>query len=259
MNWPDFPFSKHLIHHFWIALLLSLWLLSFLILFAPFDVSDLNKYARWTLLPPYGIIFLLNYGLLVPWQQKIYKKTQAWNLALELIFLLAFLLLCFFGSFFYYSSPIMNGDLSIGAFFTQQYIAFSLILSPLVLILRWAFGKQSARNELSKSLLVLRGSSKQDVLQIAAADLIFIQSADNYVEVNYFAHGKLEKHLLRSTLQSIRTQAPVLIQAHRSYLFNPIHFKRWKNQNIMIIAGLEVPVSKSYKINIEEHLNSTPN
>lgn len=45
--------------HFLIATAISIWLVSFLILIAPFDISDLDIEERFLMMHPYGIITFL--------------------------------------------------------------------------------------------------------------------------------------------------------------------------------------------------------
>ncbi|MBR9844679.1 MAG: hypothetical protein GYB35_00540 [Algicola sp.] len=72
-------------YHSIIAIIISLWLVLFLILIAPFDIEELNFSARLEILPVYGLITFLVYVLLIPFQNWLFKKTQTWNIVLELL------------------------------------------------------------------------------------------------------------------------------------------------------------------------------
>lgn len=252
----DFPFSTQIKHHAGIALLLAIWLVLFLILFAPFDVEELRPAFRWRLLPAYGGIVFACYVIGLPLQFLFFQKKQTWNLLSEGISLLLFLALSFFASFSYYASPIMNGELGRSQFFIQQFLAFSIVISPLVLLLRWRAGRIQGRA--SSPRIQLRGAARQDLLQLAPDDLVCIQSADNYVEVSFLIQGKTQRRLLRNTLSDMEAQAPFLLRTHRSYLIHPLHFVRWVSPNAIQVKDQEVPVSRSYKKQVSQALNSVP-
>ncbi len=85
-------------------------------------------------------------------------------------------------------------------------------------------------------------------------NLLFIQSADNYVEVNFFENGVLSKSLLRNSIKKLETtfaNTPV-IRCHRSFIVNTNNIELAKktssgfNLTLNKVPEVIIPVSKSY-------------
>ncbi len=85
-------------------------------------------------------------------------------------------------------------------------------------------------------------------------NLLFIQSADNYVEVNFFENGVLSKSLLRNSIKKLETafaNTPV-IRCHRSFIVNTNNIELAKktssgfNLTLNQVPEVVIPVSKSY-------------
>ena len=235
-------------HHAYVALFISVWLVLFLVLIAPFDVSDLPFGIRLQILPPYGIISFVCYMLLIPLQNWIYQQTQKWTVVHEVIFFTVFHVLTLFGCFLYYKTDIIRGTYPFNEFVLQIFYPIFFILFVLILIARWYVNNKILRDEIKKVSIV--GDNKLDVLHIYFSDLVCMTSADNYVEVFYIENGQLQKKLLRSTLKKMETQWSALMKVHRSYLINPEHFSHWIDSKSIALTQMNVPISNSYKENI---------
>ncbi len=240
-------------HHFWIGLIISIWLIFFLVIVAPFDVQELPFAIRLELMPLYGIIAFIGYIALIPIQNWLYLKTHKWTLVHEFIFLIIFNVVVSISSYFYYKSDIVNGDYAMSQFFIHVYIpTLILLLIPLVILRLYLF---QSKRFVHEEKITLRGDNKHDILQIPFSDLVCASSADNYVVINYIEEGKLQKRLLRNTLKGIQDQQSSLLKVHRSHLINPLHFVGWKNSATLILTHVEVPVSKAYKNNVLSEIN----
>jgi DNA-binding LytR/AlgR family response regulator len=71
--------------------------------------------------------------------------------------------------------------------------------------------------------LVFVSENEKERLEVEISDLIFIQSADNYVEIHYQQGHTFEKKLLRTTLKTIANDLSAhgeLFRCHKSYLVN---------------------------------------
>lgn len=102
--------------------------------------------------------------------------------------------------------------------------------------------------------------NKNEKLNLTASNIVFIKSADNYVEIFFKEGDELKKKLLRTTLKNIELQVkpfPFFIRCHRSFLVN-FHFieKLTKNygNNWIKIAGYteQIPVSRQYLLKVKE-------
>lgn len=234
-------------HHLICASILAIWLVSFLILIAPFDVSDLSFAIRLQILPPYGLLTLVGYMVLVPLQNRVFKQYGRWTVALEVSFLLVFNLMLLGACFMYYQSDIINGEYPFTKFTLEVYYPIFFIVLPLLVLSRWYLNKKAPDPDPDSGKIVLTGENKLDVLNLNRSDLISISSADNYIEIHYLLNQELRTKLLRTSLKTIHEQHPVLLKVHRSHLINPMHFKEWKDANTIVLTQLELPVSKNYK------------
>ena len=70
--------------------------------------------------------------------------------------------------------------------------------------------------------LKLMAENEKDTLEIAATDLFFIESSDNYSTVFFTKGNTLQKELLRSSLTRLegQVQLPNIVRCHRSYIVN---------------------------------------
>jgi len=240
--------------HFFIALIIAVWLVVFLVLIAPFDASDLSFVIRLQILPPYGIISLLGYLAIIPLQNKIYRSLRRWTLPMEVMVITVYNILVLFGSYAYYKTSIINGTYSFLKFTFEVYYPIFFILLPIIIFGRWYLTKRSLRGV--EEPILLTGENKHDVLKINVSDIICISSADNYVEVSYLLNQGLRKKLLRNTLKNIHEQQPDLLKVHRSHIINPVHFKEWINSNTIQLTKMKVPISKNYKQEIIKRIDS---
>lgn len=248
------PLNISLRFHLFIGAIVSIWLVLFLILIAPFDTSELSFKIRLLILPPYGLICFLGYLLVIPIQNKIFSRTKNWSVLSEALVIVLFNLLVLFGSYWYYKTDIINGAYSFSKFTFQVYYPIFFILLPIIVFGRWFLTKKAATANVDE--VILKGENRYDFLKVKTADLVCVSSADNYVEVTYISNKSLKKKLLRNTLKSVELEHPNLLRTHRSHLINPIHLKEWKDSNTIMLNEIEIPVSKNYKQGIMQLENS---
>jgi len=99
-------------------------------------------------------------------------------------------------------------------------------------------------------------------ISLTVADVAFIKSADNYVEIAYREDNTYHKKLLRNTLKSIEQQLKPyshFIRCHRTCIVNT-HFIQKLNTNYsshwLTLKGYEeqIPVSRQYLLKLKEAL-----
>ena len=102
--------------------------------------------------------------------------------------------------------------------------------------------------------IVLKDENEAVKMVLKTENLLFIQSADNYVEVNYLKDGVLSKSLLRNSIKKLEPSffnTPI-IRCHRSYIVNTGIIELAKkttsgfNLKLIQLSDFMVPVSKSY-------------
>ncbi len=91
-------------------------------------------------------------------------------------------------------------------------------------------------------------------LSIKFSDLLYLQAADNYVDIVYINKDKLAKYMLRSSLKLIEDEHALfpLVRCHRSYMvnFEKVKIIRREKDGLHIELDapefVELPVSKTY-------------
>lgn len=95
-------------------------------------------------------------------------------------------------------------------------------------------------------------------LSLKLSDLLYLQAADNYVNIIYNHHQKLAKYMLRSSLKLIEKehQGLPLVRCHRSYMVNFEKVKIIRREKEGLIIELdsdpttEIAVSKTYMADV---------
>jgi len=126
------------------------------------------------------------------------------------------------------------------------------------------FKTKSTNAEGNNALLILNGENNKVVLAIKYKQLLYIQSAGNYLEFFYFTGEKINKELIRMSFKELEEiiEDNKLIRIHRSYMVNTVHIntaKKTKKGYLLSIQHVpeeKIPVSLGYKIEFEKALQS---
>ena len=100
-------------------------------------------------------------------------------------------------------------------------------------------------------------------LSVDIDNLLYVESADNYVNIYYSNKGKFSRFMLRSTLKSIEDTFSEcdLVRCHRSYVvnFNKVKVLRKEKSGLFLDLDFanspEIPVSKTYAESVIEHFS----
>ena len=122
-----------------------------------------------------------------------------------------------------------------------------------ILGVKMLFWYPSQHPPVSQPRLKFISENGKHVLSVDPENLLYLRSADNYVEVFYCSNNQLKCQLLRNSLKNIAAahlESPYLRRCHRSYMVNPtkINHLIQANQQIQLYLGhATVPVSKKYQ------------
>jgi hypothetical protein len=108
----------------------------------------------------------------------------------------------------------------------------------------------------------LNSDNESDNFRILVSEVIFIKSADNYVEVGYLEGGVFKKKMIRNTLKNIEIQLKEFnnfVRTHRSSIVNMQYIaKLHKDFNTYWLTLDEIketiPVSRQYLMAVKELL-----
>ena len=106
----------------------------------------------------------------------------------------------------------------------------------------------------SSNLISIRDSRGILQLSVAKENLLYIESADNYICIWYQKGETLKKKLMRITMKEISEQLADtnIVRCHRSYMINLdlVKVMRREKENIFLELGVpnvkEIPISKTY-------------
>jgi hypothetical protein len=134
------------------------------------------------------------------------------------------------------------------AMFLYEYpliLVIPVTISYLISKLAMLQGKES-------ELITFVSSNNKEQLQLKPENLLYVKSADNYVEIVHKDRGSINRRIIRKKLKSIEEELStknVLRKCHRSYLVNPTnidHINKTTSRMELNINGNTIPVSKNY-------------
>lgn len=260
----SFPYSPSYKIHLFIGTTLGLLLAFILIALQPFNLNNFSHQYGEVLLVGFGFVKFLNY-LISHFIEDIYYKVRGkWTVWNEITFLLLSSL-----------TGTVLGYIYLDLFFERQPLSFLrlilffyyivLPILPLIIfpqsVLRYllinnsgipAERKTFENEDLDFEEVTLKGQNAKDELTISKEQLLCVKSIDNYVMV-YYTDEQPKNKMLRAKLSEILSQAPFLVQPHRSYLINPKHsFKIKGNSQKAVLTSLlleeAIPIARtSYK------------
>jgi len=225
-----FPINTELKNHYWIALALGLWIVLFLYFSKPFGINDIPNNKLFFLLPFYGILQSISYCLPLFYQNNKLLKDINWTIKNELIFLgliIVFAAILNFGFYKYFVVSNINYAFNFIEYLQLFYLPALTIVLPFIIISRLLLGKFSEKNN-AQAKITIKGKGQYDFINLKAEALVFIQSSDNYIEINFIENKVINKKLIRGTISEVEHTFPELLKTHRSYLINPTHFKQFK-------------------------------
>ncbi|MCI5057766.1 MAG: LytTR family transcriptional regulator DNA-binding domain-containing protein [Flavobacteriales bacterium] len=152
--------------------------------------------------------------------------------------------------------------------FPENFLAFSLVFSiPYFGIVLWRNAKATESTTSTKLVVekpeavTITDETGKTKLIIELTYLLYLNSADNYVEIHLWTGNALETRIIRNTLKKLE---PVfantgVIRCHRSYMVNTIKVSKAQKTNSGMILQLQnlnesIPVSKSYSSEVEKSL-----
>ena len=114
-----------------------------------------------------------------------------------------------------------------------------------------------------KKMITFRDETEKLRFSIKSADILYVESTDNYVTVHTLEKGKVKKIMLRNTMKRLEKELEgTLIQrCHRSYMVNFENIKQVKliSTNLYIYMDspeeIRIPVSRTYAEHVHEFLN----
>jgi hypothetical protein len=264
------------------ALLIGLFVACFLYIFKPFGLHTLPPSKQWLILIfgliTSSVILLFNLGI-KPALPSIFRE-EKWTAGKEILENLS-LIFCIGVGNFLYTWLLGGAHLSFYEFFFMLLATLAVGVFPvsaLVGINYVSLLKRNLQEAASLDHLVARrqassaldpeewipipGVYGQEPLKINKNKLLWLTSADNYVEVVQLSGGSVQKDLVRNSLSALEEHLEPygVYRCHRSYLVHldkvqHIHGNAQGYRLQFDEVQDEVPVSRSFGPRIRKLLN----
>ena len=256
------------------AAYVAVFVFLFLTFFRPFGLSAGNLAGLMKVTSTYGLItfltivsatFSLRY--LFPG----YFEEKRWVFGRELfITMLIFFLIGVINIL--YSNYMFSVDLSLKEFLFFQFYTLGVGFFPIIFfmmikythLLRYnvhtaedlssSISKTKKETETDKGRKIrIHSELKKDDLEIYGRELVYAETADNYIVVHHLIEGKLQKSMVRSTLGRLEIDVvdlQHLVRCHRAFLVNLDFLESFKGnaQGLQLrlkYATNEIPVSRN--------------
>lgn len=266
MKLTSIPFPRLTLKEYsLIALAIGFSVSFILITFQPFGTENFTHEYKNFILLGYGIVVVITICIFYFLSKKVFHKNKEdrWTIVYESIDLFLVLILSLLASYIY-SIEVFNGSYDFDRMFVFLMNAFKVAILPVLgcmgyLYFTWKDVVRSSIQPANKDqieekghLKLLLGNSPSDQLEVSSDDILLAQAQSNYVMLFLQQNGKVQRHILRSTLKQINEQldTSVFMQVHRSYIVNRAKIKNLtgnKSRGRLEIDGLEklIPVSRN--------------
>lgn len=251
---------------------ISLFVFAFLFLFAPFGLVRLDTTYRFFVCLGYGLACALamavNYYLVQPSFPTFFDESK-WTIGRQIVWIVWILFtisivntiysawievfpFSFSQLLIYLSYVFLVGIFPISAIVFIDYLRLYRKHAKKAELLH---SKLSSHSNANKERLTLISDNENERLQLEQEELLYLTSADNYVEIVYRLESGLQKNLLRGTLkgfeQQLQQPGSDIIRCHRSYIVNLsqiINISGNAQGYSLQLRGTDtsIPVSRSY-------------
>jgi len=122
--------------------------------------------------------------------------------------------------------------------------------------------RENADTVLEEEIDIL-SDNKSDKLTLKYRNIVYIKSADNYIELHYIENDLVAKKLLRNTLKGIENQLAgqrYFMRCHRTSIVNTLYIEKlvrgYGGYSLKLSCYEEkIPVSRPYLIQLRESLS----
>ncbi len=274
LNKP-YPFNDNLKHNAKITFFISIGVLGFLLSYQPINIGLLSNKNKIYLVTGIALSTFLSLSLNLLILPSLFPKhflQKTWNIRKEIFWNLWILFTISVSDFFFYSKliGIINFDAK-----TILNILLIAILPVSVLIVinqeRLLRSNLKSANKLNQKLrenkiiqekeVFFESDYKKDSLTVKVSSLLFIRSANNYIEIFWRSGENIKHQLVRCSLikaeEKLRDYS-FIIRCHRAYIVNINHIEKIEGNSQgykLFFDKVDFPVLVSQKyINIFQQL-----
>jgi len=226
--------KKNLIRYASVGLFVAL----FLIIFQPFGTDAVQMDHKNIFLAGYGVIVMMTFMfsfIVIPRLFPGIVNEEKW-LVWKQILLLVFTLILTFSICYIYQAYWFDYKMSFKGFSSFFITVFPISIFPCVVIalldyihklkkhqaVAHTLNDQLGEQVNDDSLINFLDDKGRETFNIRMDHLLYVQAANNYIEINYLDEGEVKRELIRNTISKVESQIynDSIVRCHRSYLVN---------------------------------------
>lgn len=272
LNKP-YPFNNDLKHNTKIIFFISVGVFVFLFLFQPLQIDELANRDKYFLVFGLGVITFLSLSLNLLILPSLFSKIlngSAWNVKKEIFWDIWILFTVSVGYFLYYKAL---GIMEFGFSMIVTLILIAIVPISVLIVLnrhRLLRSHLKSANELNVKLKEYKSipdklvhfvsDYQKDNLSIKVSFILFVRSANNYIEVFWKEDQEVKNQMVRLSLtkaEEMLMDYKFIFKCHRSYMINVNHIDKIEGSTQGYRLYFEkvdfpVPVSKIYVHKLKE-------
>jgi predicted house-cleaning noncanonical NTP pyrophosphatase (MazG superfamily) len=271
--YKSYPFNEDLKHNSIIIFFISLGVPLFLLVLQPFDIGLLQERDKYYLIIGFGVITFLALSLHLLYIPSLFSRafnSSKWNVMKEIFWNLWILFTILTGYFLYTKFlGIMKFDFNL---VIKLLLTAVIPLTALIIINqnRMLRSRLKRADEINKKLkdhkqwqeeiINFVSDYQKDSLAIKVSLLLFIRSANNYIEVFWKEGDVVKNQMVRCSMayaEDILKEYKSIIKCHRSYIVNISYIDRFEGnlQGYKLYydkIDFPIPVSKNFASKLQE-------
>jgi len=257
-----------------LIILTALFAVVFINIYAPFGLETIYELSDWEFLGISSIIILTGVLVVVISRVIMYHRSKRTQLLVWQYILWAFaevlamaIFYTLFEKLFIQDSRFILDLLKISM--KNTTLVLFLPYSVLWLYFSWQEKKQQLQRlaeetsmgvDTTKKMIPMYDEKGVLRFSVKVEHLLYLESADNYVNIYYIDKGKTARFTLRNSIKRLEAllKNAQVIRCHRSYMvnFEKVKILR-KDRDELILeldgpSNIEIPVSKTYAQNVME-------
>jgi hypothetical protein len=265
------------------AILFGLFIFLFLYLFRPFGLHELPFNEAPFIIVGYGAIctgvILFNHFILPTFFPFLRDETR-WNVLKEILMTLwtisaiGIANMIYTNYFFEHTFSIVSFVFFQGVTFMVAFfpVTFTIMMKQMILLRRNIAETEKISNNLNykkrlqgvpDAIVEIVSENKKENFNLKVCDILYITSADNYVEVYFLDEGVVKSKLIRTSLKSARENLKLytaFYRCHRAWIVNLDQVKRVTGNSqgyrlILNYGDIEIPVSRNLNEEITNRLS----
>jgi len=269
----SYPFNEDLKHNSIIIFFISLGVPLLLFLLQPFEIGLLPDIDKYYLIIGFGVITFLALSLHLLFFPSLFPKiltSAKWNVMKEIFWNLWIMFTILTGYFLYtkfLGIPKFDFDLVIKLILTAVIPISALIIINQNRMLRSRLKRADEINKklrehklLQEEIINFVSDYQKDSLAIKVSLLLFIRSANNYIEVFWKEGDSVKNRMVRCSMaysEELLKEYKFIIKCHRSYMVNITYIDRFEGnlQGYRLYfekIDFPIPVSKSFASRLKE-------